>query len=301
MTTPSSPWLIGYLAGFFAAVGVAVGALGLLMIARLSGARWIAPFRTRTEAIASSLPYFLLLFLPVAVATRSAPLFLARSYFYLVVWSAFSLAWRRSKSGAVSGVGVPVLILTISFAGFDWMMRLAPGWVSDAFGFYVATSAFAGAVGMVAVLAAVAPRPVNSARSAIEPAHTHALGSVLLTAVILWAYIAFCQFLIIWIGDLPSEISFYADRSVGAWRWMALCAVLTQFVIPFLLLLSHDLKRYKGRLAVVGACVVAGHFLDTVWVALPAAGGTLRVGSFSLALAVFAAFVAFTLRPRGAT
>ena len=294
----SSPLLVGYLAGFFAAVSTSVGALSLLMIGRLSGARWIAPFRRRAELVASACPAFLVAFIPLAWHMRAEASLVARSYVYLLVWSGLWIAWRKPSTARVaSAVGVPILILTVSLAGFDWMMALTPGWVSDAFGLYVSTGAFAGGVGLLALLAGFTRSTENSPGSAISAESSLALGSVLLTGVILWAYIAFCQFLIIWIGDLPSEIPFYADRAIGTWKWIAFASVTSQFVFPFVLLLSHELKLHPVRVAVVGGIAVLGHFLDVVWIALPAASRSLSLTALGTALIVFAVFVAYCARP----
>ncbi|MGH7284367.1 MAG: hypothetical protein ACRELY_22800 [Polyangiaceae bacterium] len=297
----ASPLLVGYLAGFFAAASTSVGALGLLMIACLSGAHWISPFRNRAEVVASACPSFLVAFIPIAWHVRAQSGLVARSYAYLIVWSLLWIAWRKpSITRVASAVGVPVLILTVSFAGFDWMMALTPHWVSDAFGLYVVTGAFAGGVGLLGLLAGVVRNAGNSAESAISPESSLALGSVLLTGVILWAYIAFCQFLIIWIGDLPSEIPFYADRSAGAWKWLLFVAVISQFVFPFILLLSHELKRHPMRVALVGGIALMGHFLDVAWIALPAAGPSLSVTALAVAFAVFVVFVVYCTRPHEA-
>lgn len=293
-----SAWLVGYLAGFFTAVSTSVGALALLMIAELSGGRWIAPFRERAQAVASTCPAFLVAFLPLAWRERATPGLVVRSYVYLLVWSALWIGWRRfAKTRVVSAVGIPILMLTVSFAGFDWMMALTPHWVSDAFGLYIVTGAFAGGVGLLALLSGAPRKQANSARSAISAESSLALGSVLLTGVILWAYIAFCQFLIIWIGDLPSEIPFYADRAGGAWKWILIGSVISQFAIPFVLLLSHELKRHPTRLAAVGGIAVVGHFLDVVWIALPAASRSLSLVAFVIAFVMFAIYVAFCARP----
>ena len=293
-----SPWLVGYLAGFFAAASTSVGALALLMIARLSGARWIDPFRRQAEAVASVCPAFLVAFLPLAWCARATPALVVRSYVYLFSWSALWLGWRHPKATRIaSAAGVPLLMLTVSFAGFDWMMALTPHWVSDAFGLYVMTGAFAGGVGLLASLSGASRNAANQGGSAITPERSLALGSVLLTGVILWAYIAFCQFLIIWIGDLPAEIPFYADRIDGAWKWLLVASVISQFVFPFLLLLSRELKRHPARVAAVGAIAVAGHFLDVVWIALPAASPSLSLLAFATALGMFALFVAYCARP----
>ena len=46
----------------------------------------------------------------------------------------------------------------------------------------------------------------------LQPRHFHDLGKLLLAFVMLWAYFAFSQFLIIWSGNLPEENPFFVNR-----------------------------------------------------------------------------------------
>ena len=160
------------------------------------------------------------------------------------------------------------MALTLTFAGFDWIMSLNTRWSSDILGVYVFAGAFAGAIGATAVVACLAFR-AGILPSEVRADHFHALGRVLLVAVIFWAYIAFCQFLLVWIADLGRESSFYADRGYGSWSWASAALFFLHFAVPFLLLLSRPLKRSPLSLAVVGAWLVCAHALDVYWLVLP--------------------------------
>ncbi|MDF2693042.1 MAG: hypothetical protein K0S65_1425, partial [Labilithrix sp.] len=79
--------------------------------------------------------------------------FVTRSAVYLVTWSALALLVRRADAAhlrgnghdlapnekTLSAAGLPVLAFTLTFASFDWLMSLQPGWSSSAFGLYVFT------------------------------------------------------------------------------------------------------------------------------------------------------------------
>src|SRR5437660_10962935 len=77
----------------------------------------------------------------------------------------------------------------------------------------------------------------------LTPEHFHHLGNLLLAFVMLWAYMSFSQFLIIWNGNLPGEISWYLHRSAPGWKIIALALGVFQFALPFLLLLACSSKR----------------------------------------------------------
>ena len=276
-----------YLAGFFGWITIALGALGLAMIVRLSGGKWLDPFVPLVDALAVCIVPALVLFVPVAIGVASthppitgdAPSSLrawlspgavvVRGFVLLALWSALAVAWRRTHSTKVAAAGLPILFFTVSLAGFDWLSGLVPGWASDALGLYWLVGAFAGAVAAVAVLAAVT-------RASADDAHrVHALGKVLWAGVILWGYIAFCPFLIVWMADLPAEVPWYASRVEGGWRTFTIALVSLHFLVPFVVLFSRALKRSLSRLAVVAGIVVIAHALDVLWCVLPTGAATV--------------------------
>jgi hypothetical protein len=92
----------------------------------------------------------------------------------------------------------------------------------------------------------------------------------MLAFTMLWAYMAFSQYLIIWSGNLPEEIPWYLRRARGAWQWVALALIVFHFFLPFFVLLFRGNKRYGRTLARAGAWILAMHWLDLVWLIVPA-------------------------------
>ena len=99
--------------------------------------------------------------------------------------------------------------------------------------------------------------------------HANALASLLLAAVIFWIYIAFAQLLIVWIGNEPREISWYLPRFGPGWAWLGITLIVGHFLIPFLLLLQHSIKRSPVALGRVGAWLLVMHYLDAYWLVMP--------------------------------
>ena len=118
--------------------------------------------------------------------------------------------------------------------------------------------------------------------------HLHDLGKLLLAFVMVWAYFAFSQFLIIWAGNLPEETPWYPAALRGGWQWVAMALALGQFVLPFVVLLSRDVKRDAKRLASVALFVVALRLVDLCWMVVPA----FRDGSAPLVLGLVAVLTA---------
>lgn len=169
----------------------------------------------------------------------------------------------------LSGGGLPIVALILTWASFDWTMSLEPEWFSTIFGLYYFSGAFVGAIGLVCVMLHVS-RLRPSIDSRVTPDHAQALGRVLFAMVCFWAYQAFSQLLIYWIGDVPEEIAYYKLRTTGSWRVVTAVLIFGHFVVPFFVLINRAYKRSTRRLAWAGAWMLAMHFVDVYWLVMPA-------------------------------
>jgi hypothetical protein len=104
---------------------------------------------------------------------------------------------------------------------------------------------------------------------AISKRHLHDLGKLLFALVMLWAYLNFSQLLITWSGNLPTEIMWYIKRWNGGWGWVALLMLLGHFVLPFLLLLSQDLKKNPNTIRWIAIFLVFIHAVDVYYLVEP--------------------------------
>ena len=105
--------------------------------------------------------------------------------------------------------------------------------------------------------------------SVLRPRHFHDFGKLFFAFTMLWAYLSFSQFLLIWSGNLPEEIPFYMRRMHGAWAWVSLLVLFGHFVIPFLILLSADVKRRGATLVKIAVWMLFMRWLDLYWNAVP--------------------------------
>jgi hypothetical protein len=103
----------------------------------------------------------------------------------------------------------------------------------------------------------------------IQNRHLHDLGKLLLSFLMLWAYFAFSQLLIIWSGNQPDEISFYRSRLYGGWAVVAVIILIFHFFVPFFLLLSRDLKRDPKTLPFVCLWLIFMRLVDLFWTTRP--------------------------------
>jgi hypothetical protein len=94
-------------------------------------------------------------------------------------------------------------------------------------------------------------------------------GNLLLAFLMVFGYFVFSQFLIIWSGNLPNEISWYLRRLAGVWPTLAgLFATLG--MVAFFMLLSRERKRTASRLAVIATTLLAMYGVHNYWMVVPA-------------------------------
>jgi hypothetical protein len=85
----------------------------------------------------------------------------------------------------------------------------------------------------------------------------------------LWAYFSFSQFLIIWAGNLPAEITWYLHRLDTSWRAVGIGLMAGHFAVPFVLLLSRTVKREPATLVKVAWWLLFIRIVDLFWLIAP--------------------------------
>jgi hypothetical protein len=288
--------------------GIALGCMCLLMIQHLTGGMWGLTIRRLLEAGTRTFPLTALLFLPVVFGLKriypwagldhpeptvqhavhlkhlylNVPFFLGRAAFYFAVWlvlAYFLNRWslesdlgislrRERKLRSISGGGLLLMGLTITFMSVDWSMSIDPRWFSSIYGLLFMIGHALAALAFCVVVASrlAAERPL----SALAGADTfHDLGKLMFAFVMVWAYFSFSQFLIIWSGNLPEETPWYLRRYQGGWRAVGLFLVLFHFAIPFLVLLSRGVKRRARTIGVVALWILVVRLVDMLWLVRP--------------------------------
>jgi hypothetical protein len=119
----------------------------------------------------------------------------------------------------LSGIGLVIFGLTVTFAAFDWIMSIEPKWYSTIYGSLVMVSAgHQRAVPDGAGAASAARRgsrwPLREGR---RQQQFHDIGNFMFAFTILWAYMSASQYIIIWSSNLPEEIEYYLHRGHGCW------------------------------------------------------------------------------------
>lgn len=240
-----------YTAVFGAFVATGVAATILVFVFELTHAKWWLEFRGPLVTCARTIALAPIGFVPIAIWGHPP---LVRSAICLVAWVAIALGISRLRW--LAGPGIILLAFTLTFAASDWLH-----WESDVSGVYLFAGGFCASLAITAIAA--------RARGVKASGSTHALGKLLLCAVIFWAYLAYFNLLLVWLPDLPREVGFYVVRAHGGWVAADIALGLGHFLIPFLALLFRRWNRSPNALAGIGALVLAACVLDLVWVVVP--------------------------------
>ena len=296
-----------YLVSWLFWLGIALGCYAVALLHQLTGGGWGLLIRRVLGAATRTLPLMVLLFVPivlglgeiyvwarpeaaaadVVIQQKSWYLnrngFLLRAAIYFAIWigpmwllNRMSLRQDRApddrtfrRMQAIAAPALGLYCLAATFASVDWLMSLDPHWYSSLCGVNFigghAVSAFAFIIPVALYLAGREPMDTQ-----FKSRHFHDYGKLLLAFVMLWTYFQLSQLIIIWSGNLPEEVTFYLTRVEGGWKWLSILLAVGHFALPFVLLLSRDLKRDARRLAWVAMVLLAMRWVDLYWQAAPA-------------------------------
>jgi hypothetical protein len=300
-------FLRSWLFSFMFWLGLTMGSLVLLMLQYVSGGNWGRLGRRIWEAAASNLWLMFLCWIPIAIGmkadvlfvwTHMTPqelgpdkvkyylnptLFIVRGLIYFAVWG--FLVWsmirwsQREEAGLttpaqsvgiqnLSGFGIVFYGLSITFATIDWTMSLYPQWWSTVWGmlFMVGQvlTTFCFTIWIFTRLSAVEP---VSRIFKIE--YLHDFGKLMFAFVVLWAYLSFSQWIIIWSGNMLSEIRWYLMRLHNGWQYVGTLLICVHFALPFALLLSRNNKRNVRRIVAIAMLLLFMRLVDLFWLIAP--------------------------------
>jgi hypothetical protein len=166
-----------YLTGYLFWLALTLGCMGWTMIYHLTAARWGVPARRIWESGGLTMPLMGVLIVPlifgmqnlfpwvrpeaaedVIIQAKAAylnePFFLIRTVIYVLLWSAIGYCLSRwslqqdvegpqpaiRKLRLLSGAGLVLMAITLTFFSVDYAMSLDPHWFSTIYGFLFAVS-----------------------------------------------------------------------------------------------------------------------------------------------------------------
>jgi len=299
-----------YLPAFIFWFQLAVGSLGILMLQYVTGGEWGVLLRRPLGAAARTMWVMVLFFVPIAMGLKAiypwarpevvahdeilklkepylnGTAFLIRAAVYFAIWMLW--AWRlralslrfyedRSPDTDLSrrkwaAFGLVLFCLTMTFAGIDWMMSTEPKWVSSMYGInFLISSGLAAYAFCTWFLTRLADKPAM--RDVLKPTLFRDLGNLMFAFVLLWAYTAFSEYLLIWYANLKEEIPHFIVRQSGLWGFIALLLVVFHFFLPFAMLLMRAIKDRPGTVGAVAMIILVIRFFAIYWLTEPSFSG----------------------------
>jgi Ni/Fe-hydrogenase subunit HybB-like protein len=296
---PEKAWQ-AYLVNFILWSAIAQGGLLFSVVLHVTKARWGRPLQGLSEAFAAFFPIsfvlFLLLFpgrayifpwlgadlhgkegwltIPFLFSRDAAGLLilygLGFAYFYFGLKLKRSLreateeqreAWRNRMS-VIGVLYIMAYALVLSLLAFDLVMSADPQWISTLFGPYAFVKAFYMGLGGLIIVAAIVHLRHGEA-SSLNPSHFHDLGKLFFGFCMLWADFFYCQFLVIWYGNIPEETNYIIQRTMTLpWSRLAWVSFIMSFVIPFLTLLNRQVKTNHRFMIGLCSLVLVGIWLE---------------------------------------
>lgn len=305
---PHGDFYRAYLVAWVFCLSMPAGLLALTMLGHLSGGEWGVVLRRLAEAAGRTLPFLFLLGLPLVVRgglevlypwadpdvvkqddlLQQKAIYLNTKFFCIraviyfaflsfMAWILSRLARRYDETGdaavlqrmkAWSAGGLVFYVLFSTFMAVDWLMSLEPHWFSSLFGAaFVVGQVLAAFCFSVVALGFLHTR--EPFKRLVRTKLFHDYGKLILAFVAVWAYFSFSQFLIIWSGNVPEEVSWYLHRGQHGWGTVSKLLMLGHFVLPLILLLSADLKKKPRLITAVALWILAMRWFETYWLVAP--------------------------------
>lgn len=299
-------FFFSYLVSFVFFTGIALAALLMVMLHHITRSSWGVLVRRISESFTANIWIWGIFLIPVILGIHNlyhwsheeaviadkilkgksgylnTPFFIARQFIYFAIWGYLGYKLHKvsvemDKTGdwglttllrKVSAPGIPLFALTLAFASFDWLMSLDPHWFSTMFGVYFFSISFQ-SFWPIMILLIFFMQSRGILKNTIRQVHIYDLGAWFFAFTIFYAYIAFSQFLLIYYANLPEETLWYFHRLEGSWKFIAYGLLICRFAIPFLVLLNREAKKNRKVLGAVSILVLAIHFAEIYWIAMP--------------------------------
>jgi len=336
ISAPGDTWPNLLLNGFYVTT-LAVSAIFFLASQRLSGARWSASLRRIPEALMLILPAAVLLLVslflgrhwlypnlpgamgeaftfPAKARYLEVPFVVSRVAAVLLIWSCFAWLFRTEsrrqdrepeaslichhRLNRYSAVFMVVFAISFTVASYDCLMLLDPSWSTTMFGVYVFAGTFVQGIAAV-TLAAMLLRSRGYLRRELIDDRLHDLGKMLFAFSTFWAYIWVCQYLLIWYGNIPDEVTYYLRRTSGPWQFLFFLNFAVNWVVPFSVLLQARKKRDPSVLTAVSILLLCGHWLDLYLLIMPSLWTEPHFGPLDPVIAAGYAALAWVFFRRG--
>ena len=293
----------GYLISYYFFMMIGLGGIFFAATQHLTNAGWSATVRRIPESFSAWLPWAVLLFIPIVFGGEhmyqwmkpgafvadpklaqkagylNVPFFIIRAAAFFAVWyfvggKIVRNSLEQDKTGGValtqkniklSAIFMPLFAILFSAVSFDLLMTLDPYWFSTMFGVNCFANLFLTTMATI-VIVVVSLKKAGYFGDEVNENHVQNLGLLMFAFVVFYAYITFCQYMLIWYGNLPEETSYYLRRWEHGWSCYALFIIFMKFI---LILLPREAKRKYNRVLFMAYWLFIVNWIDIFWMVMP--------------------------------
>lgn len=290
-----------YLFGYLFWTQLALGSLGLLLVASAFDARWSFTLNRFAAAGARTLPLLAILGIPLLISMENvfpwaadgvelkdekdlyfnAGFFVLRYVLYFVIWIALAFAITefsyqnddsdnedtRFRIRQLSVIGIILFMLSVTFYSFDWILSLDYESFSSVYGWLSMSSQGVFAFSFVVMAMAIywQREPLNKIAT---PKTMGDISALMLVTLMVWAYLNVMQYVIFWSGNIPDKINYYFVRTNGGWEGLGAFMILLH-IAAFVLLISPVLRRSLAVLPIIAALLFVARVFQLYYIVFP--------------------------------
>ncbi len=187
-------------------------------------------------------------------------------------WRGFDDEERRCRYylQALSPGIIVAYAFIFSLMGFDLIMSLDPHWYSTLFGAYFFMSSFYLGLAGIATLTILLQRSLRL-EAQITPTHFHDLGKLLFGFDMLIVGFLWCQFVVIWYGNITEETQYVILRTETLpWALFSWISLIAAFMAPLVVFISRRMKQDPFALLPMGLVIAVGLWVERYTMVVPA-------------------------------
>ncbi len=261
-------------------IAVVEGCIAAAAAGTMVNARWVDSVKRELFSVTPLLlllSFLLLLLIPFVDTYPWAgqPGIWLRKEFFICRNLAFLLlayvtaGWFAVSAGSGARKKLPaavylfVFVVSQSLTAFDLVMSLEYPWVSALLGGYFFIESIYGGFAVSAILCVLTHGKPTGAAGPEARSDLKDLSILMFGFSLMWAGLFFAQYLTIWYGNLPEEVSFIARRvSASPLRELSVAILFLLFFLPFPVLLSTRAKTNSYVVSAVSLLILSGILVE---------------------------------------
>lgn len=253
------------------------GAVALAAVGEVAKGLWLIPIKRELLSMYPLILFTALLFLLMGLrmdiyawtehptAWLDVRFFIVRNFIVMLLtfWVAHLLARAvlrgDPKKNTYAVFYILLFVTSQSLIAFDWIMSLEYPWISTLLGGHFFVQSFL--MGLLFSAIVIFFRTRAGITGLTETLRD--TGKMMFGFSFMWGGFLFTQYLVIWYGNIPEEVSYVLKRVDPSPYWGLSRAALTLiFAVPFLALLSRKLKTIPTGMLLVTMSSATGLFIE---------------------------------------